>query len=660
VKGDDVGKLSQGDEPSRDVIGVAAFGDSAMWGQGLLRGERYTALVLQMLPALYGKPTDLVWDWSRSGAQIRASQDEREVFLDRFPSLFHSDTERKAFGDGSDESHATGLYGEVPAPFPTIGRQVDMLGADVGQRVDVALLDGGANDINIEDIINPQISTGKFIERYDGVIQSVAYGYVVELLVRLRKKCPSAVILYFGLWAPLTEQSNRKSIENYFKYEFNDDFKWWLNMNVHQDVDVDALISEAITRSQWMRGRFHYWSRQAVKDVNLDAETRGPGVLFVPSGFTNDNAIYAPAPFLFDDYIHPTTDPAQARRVRECPRANAWPDLIEVGHYLLAVTVRNGGGPQRGGPQRGTMPTILDRSSADAAAALASRIDGPLKLKGLLAQWGGDWTLGWSTDFVANAWKELASEINRIQNAFIASLGHPNPLGAQSYAYNANRRLGEHQVITQQIDAIERHPGPLPVPIFGESLDAMLRRYRLRGSGSLHADAGHLDVDSLAVRVVTGRNSDANLRPDVWIVVHTRNAFGDEVSNNHRLNFKYTIFPPVPQLAIKLTKLYPHFEPGQTNLFTVDPLSRLRLEEITGCFLVLGADPIPALGQKGTTWRPSSVELEVNGVSVLQQNFPPEAHFEPGSYLDLMYPDPQPNFVPPELAPTAIAEADPF
>jgi hypothetical protein len=306
------------------------------------------------------------------------------------------------------------------------------------------------------------------------------------------------------------------------------------------------------------------------------------------------------------------------------------------------------------------MPTILDRSSADAAAALASRIDGPLKLKGLLAQWGGDWTLGWSTDFVANAWKELASEINRIQNAFIASLGHPNPLGAQSYAYNANRRLGEHQVITQQIDAIERHPGPLPVPIFGESLDAMLRRYRLRGSGSLHADAGHLDVDSLAVRVVTGRNSDANLRPDVWIVVHTRNAFGDEVSNNHRLNFKYTIFPPVPQLAIKLTKLYPHFEPGQTNLFTVDPLSRLRLEEITGCFLVLGADPIPALGQKGTTWRPSSVELEVNGVSVLQQNFPPEAHFEPGSYLDLMYPDPQPNFVPPELAPTAIAEADPF
>jgi hypothetical protein len=38
----------------RDLVRVAAFGDWAMWGQGLRRQDRYTALLLQMLPAIYG------------------------------------------------------------------------------------------------------------------------------------------------------------------------------------------------------------------------------------------------------------------------------------------------------------------------------------------------------------------------------------------------------------------------------------------------------------------------------------------------------------------------------------------------------------------------------------------------------------------------------
>jgi len=673
--------LTSGGNPSRNVVQVAAFGDSAMWGQGLRRQDRYAALLLRMLPAIYGTPAELVWDRSRSGAQIYADQDTREVFLDRFPALFHNDAERQLFRDGSDESPASGLYGEVPAPFPTISRQVDMVGAEVGQGVDLALVDGGANDINLEDIINPVVSTGKFIERWDAVIRSVGYDDVVKLLVQLRKKCPNAVILFFGIWAPLTEQSRAKSIQNYFKYEKDSDFRWWLNMHVAHSVDVDALIAEAMTRSQWMRGRFHYWARQAVKDLNLDAETRGPGVLFVPSGLTNDNAIFARAPFLFEDYIYSATnaagahvvkDPALPRRVEECPRASVLTDLIKMYSYVEAVSIRNDGARKGGGgAQQGPKPTSLDRDSADAAAAMATEIDAPLELKALLTQWGRAWQLGWSYDFVANVWTKLAAEIARIQNCLIASLGHPNPQGAQSYADSANRRLTGYRAVLQQIQGIERHPGPQPgSPVFSESLDAELRRYRLRGLGSLLADVGHLDVDSLAVRVVTRRNSDANLRPDIWLVVTTLNASGQVATNSHRLNFRYRIVVDRRTAGNSpgwtFSKLYPHFEPGQENFFTVDPLARLRLEEITGCAMVLGVDPIAALGlpppsghgvtSSGTTWRPASVELEVNGVKVVHLGFPPEAHFEPGSHLDLKYPDPNPGYAPPILASTSWSE----
>jgi hypothetical protein len=99
---------------------VAAFGDSLMWGQGNRRQDRFSALFTGRLRARVGQPGVLVWDSSRSGAKIGALPGERESFVDAYPFLFPDAATRRAFLDDRDESRALGLYGEVPATFPTV------------------------------------------------------------------------------------------------------------------------------------------------------------------------------------------------------------------------------------------------------------------------------------------------------------------------------------------------------------------------------------------------------------------------------------------------------------------------------------------------------------------------------------------------------------
>jgi hypothetical protein len=61
----------------------------------------------------------------------------------------------------------------------------------------------------------------------------------------------------------------------------------------------------------------------------------------------------------------------------------------------------------------------------------------------------------------------------------------------------------------------------------------------------------------------------------------------------YQLNFPYRIqLTPggaLPKLVLK--KFYPHFEPGETNRFTIDTAGRLRLTDIRAVKIVMG--PVP-------------------------------------------------------------------
>jgi GDSL-like Lipase/Acylhydrolase family len=626
---------------------VAAFGDSLMWGQGLNRTDRFTQLITRALPAMLGKArTGIVSaDASRSGAQIRARSDQRTLFPDTFPSLFHGRRQQRRFIEGTDESFATGLYGEIPASFPTVRGQVALVSDAVGKTIDIALVDGGVNDIAVEDIINPAVSSGEFIERWDGQIRAVGHDDVLELIGRVRRKCPGAVIMYFGFFAPLSYRSSPNQIRAVFKHELDDDIGWWLN-DVFGFQDVNAAILEAMTRAVWMQGRWQYWTRQAVVDANRTAAVRGPGVLFVPSGFTPENSVFAKSPFLHEDYIHPTTDPAQPERQNRCPRL----DQLEAMQGIYDFATRQGG-------ISGPLPPPKEQ-----VKRLHDAIDGPLRLKKAMQDYRADGT----RDNLLRMLAFLADEIGRIQRALVASVSHPNAAGAKSYADMAIARLKGHLAVTEAIDREIRLGDSPVVPAGGETLDAKLRRYRLRRAGPLQADAGHLDVDSLAVRVVTAADSDQNFFPDVWLIVTTKEANGRAGRRQYQLNFAYRLTEvPVVGTGQKISwvaKLYPHFEPGATNRFTVDTMGRLRLDEIVACALLVGGDRLAGLTtlrEHGKVWKPSVVRLEVNGQEVVNLA-PTGQQFGFLARLDLAYPAPAPNLVPPKLASVKIASVRPL
>ena len=167
--------------------------------------------------------------------------------------------------------------------------------------------------------------------------------------------------------------------------------------------------------------------------------------------------------------------------------------------------------------------------------------------------------------------------------------------------------------IAQEASAATATPGR-------PTLDQELRRYGMRGSGSVEADAGHLDVDSLAVITRTAESSEARFVPSVFLVVNTRSTPSSTKKFVFPLTFPYyitTIQGPVQRRFVR--KIIPHFEPGGAPTGSrVDTGGTLRLtERAVSCELVIGPDPTPTspriADDFGRTWRPESVTLEVNG-----------------------------------------------
>ncbi len=600
---------------------VAAFGDSLMWGQGLRRADQFSWLIKEQLGIAAKKTPVLVADRSRSGAQIDERAVQRQEFVSRFPEVFKSRTERTRFIDGTlpgAQIPAERLYGEIPATFPTVRAQVAAVSDEVGKTVRVALVSGGANDIGFDEVINPTEFPGAFIERWDGRIKEIAYELVLDLIARVRRKCPKAVILQFGYYMPLSYRSSRSDIEAFFKHELDNDVGWWLNKHVPgvldllpgvDSVSVEQMVLEARIRGVWAAGRAQYWMRKAVADANADDAARGPGVVYVPAPFTDDMAAFGAQPMLHEDYSHPTTDPARQLREARCPRAahlgalrDLWPKLI------------------------------LGTPSAATVKALRSSLTGPQPLlDGLAGDLSGRERL--------RLIPIITAEIRRIQRALIASFLHPNTEGARRYAAEAVRRYNVHTQRIAAIGTVVKPTSPAQLPGGSETLEERLERFGLRGTGPLSADVGHEEVDSLAVTVVTERASERLLAPDMTLVVTNRlvggAAAGRVVTREFLLNFPYRITNVLGAQLVR--KFYPHFEPAVTNFFTLNTSGELRLEQITGFAIAMGPDPVG--GKFGNVWRPRRVQLEINGRVVHDQTFR-NRELRPGQSLTLDYPPP--------------------
>ena len=207
----------------------AALGDSLMWGQGVARHERFSLLTFQGIRALPNQPQGDLHDRSRSGANIKVREgSDREHFADTYPSLLPTSADVDAFLQG-DESAAQQLFGEVPCTFPTVSWQVRSLADSFGRDIKVALLSGGANDINFEAILDSTENRDTFVDKFAGDIREICFNDTLELLREARQKMPNAVILLFGYYPPFSYETDREELEGYFRHERNSTVGWYIN-----------------------------------------------------------------------------------------------------------------------------------------------------------------------------------------------------------------------------------------------------------------------------------------------------------------------------------------------------------------------------------------------------------------------------------------------
>jgi lysophospholipase L1-like esterase len=254
---------------------ILVLGDSVTWGQGLLEAQKIHALVRDAIAARRG-PTRCL-QLAHSGAVI-----------------------------GVDSGVATATCdGEVPTSFPTVLQQCD---AAPDTDVDLVILNGGINDIDIRYVLNP------FTEADDlaDVTRRFCGADMSTLIDRVLARFPVAKVVVTSYYPMLSGESRVPRI---------DDFMLTLGMPVAPLTRfVDAgLIFDRIIRNAAL---FYQESTAALQAAVDAANTVASGrVALAAPAFTDDNAALAPNAWLFGIKGDLTPeDPVAAARRQSCDK----------------------------------------------------------------------------------------------------------------------------------------------------------------------------------------------------------------------------------------------------------------------------------------------------------------------------------------------------
>lgn len=261
---------------------IVTLGDSIPWGQGLLEPEKYDVMVKEAL----------------------ASNHPEGVSLER---RAHSGAVIGAFG-------ATGVpqSGEVPGSRPTIIEQCDTF-ANSPETVDLVLLDGGINDVGVATILNPLALIPSLASRTKRACHDAMLVLLKNVSAKFSKL--SCRILVTGYYTIVSEQSDPLGVQRLLGVH---------GIGVPSFVNAaDEFLDPVIHRCEQFFADSTAELQRAVADAG-DAR-----IHFVPTGFTDDNAIFVPRTSLLwgldlDDGLSPE-DPVASERRPLCDRAHAGP-----------------------------------------------------------------------------------------------------------------------------------------------------------------------------------------------------------------------------------------------------------------------------------------------------------------------------------------------
>ena len=275
---------------------IVAIGDSIVWGQGLLPGEKFTTLVQQALKPAHPEGVSLESS-AHSGAVI-----------------------------GATGATGTPQIGEVPASRLSIIEQCDAF-ANAPEAVDLVILDGGINDVGVATILNPLA----LIPSLDARVGHACHDGMLVLLRKVSAKFskPSCKILVTGYYPILSAMSDPLGVIKLLGL-------FGIAVPPFLDRDVD-FINPVLARCE------AFFNDSTAQLRNAIADSGDPRITFVPTGFTDANAVFVPGTSLLwgldlGDNLEPLDPVADARRPL-CDAAHPDPgDLLsrEICHRASA------------------------------------------------------------------------------------------------------------------------------------------------------------------------------------------------------------------------------------------------------------------------------------------------------------------------------------
>ena len=162
-----------------DTFHMLVLGDSVSWGQGLFEQEKHYSLVGNAVKARNGNIGFYTQVLAHSGATIGVN----------------------------DHTNTPAVDGEVPVSYPTILQQCNLFVGDP-EQVDLIIMDGGINDVNLRVVLNPfnqddlsELNRTQFLDNSK------------TLFTEVGKTFPNAKVIVTGYYPPVSEHSDLRAVE---------------------------------------------------------------------------------------------------------------------------------------------------------------------------------------------------------------------------------------------------------------------------------------------------------------------------------------------------------------------------------------------------------------------------------------------------------------
>jgi len=257
---------------------MVVLGDSVTWGQGLLTQEKFYTLVKLALTGTNG--TQGVTVLAHSGATIGAHVTTTEPSVD----------------------------GEVPTSYPTIIQQCDSF-MDAPEAVDLVILNGGINDIDVRLLLNPLTDTNDLHD----MIQLFCFKDMKTLLGKVVSKFtkPTAKIVVTSYFPVLSELSLAPLVHAFLAL-------YGVSSGLFFPHLAEQIVAKVVANCAQFWHESNAVFQQAVDEVNAQAGGQ-PRVFFAQAPFTAANSALAPNAWLWGVNIAlAPEDPIRDARHQAC------------------------------------------------------------------------------------------------------------------------------------------------------------------------------------------------------------------------------------------------------------------------------------------------------------------------------------------------------